>query len=281
MIKISIITPSFNQAKYLERTILSVLNQNYPDLEYIIIDGGSTDGSVEIIKKYSDRLAYWVSEPDRGQSHALNKGFQKATGDIVGWLNSDDMYCPGALNLVGKWFASNYDYDAVYGGIYVVDDADKVIDAYWPAPCEPYYTYFVALDVHQQALFWKRELFDRIGMIDNDLQFIMDHDFILRLLRFCKVGRTRKYLGMFRKHDMAKTSMIPHIGTREGISVAEQYRDEFKTCLPNFVVKYYLRSKRLLHIGSEAGSGYCAYKVLKRAGVNPPIEWIMKQAKRT
>jgi glycosyltransferase involved in cell wall biosynthesis len=276
MIKISIITPSFNQVEYLERTILSVLNQNYPNLEYIIIDGGSTDGSVEIIKKYSDRLAYWISEPDRGQSHALNKGFQKATGQIVGWLNSDDMYCPGTLQSVAELFKKNTDYDAVYGGIYVVDNADKVIDAYWPAPCEPRYAYFVALDVHQQALFWKRELFDRIGMIDNDLQFIMDRDFILRLLRFGKVGRIKEYLGMFRKHDLAKTSTIPFIGDKEGIGVVERYRDEFKSRLPNFVVKYYLRSKRLVHIVSEAGGGYCAYKTLRRAGLNPPVKWLTK-----
>lgn len=276
MNRISIITPSFNQAKYLERTILSVLNQNYPNLEYIIIDGGSTDGSVEIIKRYSDRLAYWVSEPDHGQSHALNKGFEKATGEIVGWLNSDDMYCPGALNCIGEWFSSNNDYDAVYGGIYVIDDKDRVSDAYWPAPCNPLYTYLVALDIHQQALFWKKRVFDRVGMIDNKLQFIMDRDYILRLLLFGKVGRIKKYLGMLRKHEDTKTSTISHIGDKESMLITNRYKNNFS--LPKFSIykKFYLRSNRLLTISKEAGVSYCLFKIFKRLKFKPSSKLIIK-----
>ena len=127
--KISIITPSFNQAHFLERTMLSVLSQNYPNLEYIIIDGGSTDGSVEIIKKYEDRLAHWVSEKDRGQSHALNKGFARATGDIIGWLNSDDLYCNDALMRVAKACLACPEDEAWYGGIYIADSEDRILNA--------------------------------------------------------------------------------------------------------------------------------------------------------
>ena len=105
--KITVVTPSFNQAQFLERTILSVLTQNYPNLEYIIIDGGSTDGSVEIIKKYESKLTYWVSEPHRGQSHAINKGWQRATGEIVAWLNSDDTYEPDAIRRVVEFLQKN------------------------------------------------------------------------------------------------------------------------------------------------------------------------------
>jgi len=112
--KISIITPSFNQGKYLEETIFSVLGQNYPNLEYIIIDGGSTDNSVDIIKKYENQLTYWISEPDNGQSHAINKGFMKATGGILAWLNSDDMYLPGVLDYVAKTI--NIEEPGIYFG---------------------------------------------------------------------------------------------------------------------------------------------------------------------
>ena len=115
--KISIVTPSYNQAEFLERTILSVLNQDYPNLEYIIIDGGSTDGSVEIIKKYEKYLAYWVSEKDKGQSDAINKGFQKSTGDILAWLNSDDTYLSGTLFKVVKAFQENPNADLIFGNI--------------------------------------------------------------------------------------------------------------------------------------------------------------------
>ena len=113
--KISIVTPSFNQGQFLESTILSVLDQDYPDLEYIIIDGGSTDNSLEVIRKYTDRISYWVSEPDEGQSHAINKGWSMATGDIIAWINADDVYCPGAFSLVAKAFENNPDAVMVIG----------------------------------------------------------------------------------------------------------------------------------------------------------------------
>src|SRR5580658_2018681 len=113
--KISIITPSYNQGQFLEETMLSVFNQGYPNLEYIVIDGGSTDNSVEIIKKYENRLTYWESQKDRGQTHAINKGFEKSTGEIIAWLNSDDVYCENALFIIADFFEKNIEANIVVG----------------------------------------------------------------------------------------------------------------------------------------------------------------------
>lgn len=129
--KISIVIPSYNQVRFIERTINSILLNSTSNIEVIIIDGGSTDGTLEIIKRYEKVISYWISESDNGQADALNKGFKIATGDIVGWLNSDDMYCEGVIDDVVKTFQINPLCEVVYGGILVIDENDKIINGYW------------------------------------------------------------------------------------------------------------------------------------------------------
>jgi glycosyltransferase involved in cell wall biosynthesis len=126
-IKISIITPSFNQGKFIEETIQSVFSQEYTNLEYIIIDGNSTDNSIDIIQKYSEQLSYWISEKDHGQAAAINKGFNIASGDIIGWLNSDDILLPGALDKISNAFISHPDIDVVYGDYFFIDENSKIL----------------------------------------------------------------------------------------------------------------------------------------------------------
>lgn len=268
--RISIITPSFNQAAFLERTLLSVLDQDYPNLEYIVIDGGSTDGSVEILKKYDNRLAYWVSEKDRGQSHALNKGFERATGEIIGWLNSDDLYCRGALRHVGEWFLTHPQDEVHYGGLYLVDEEDCITDAHWAAKPDIRYTYFVGMDVHQQSLFWKRELMERAGKIDESFRFSMDLDFVLRLMLHGRVSRTTRYLGKFREHEAAKTSNIADICLRENQIIFDRYREffPFRTGL-----KHWLSLQRISSVAVEAPS-YFAFKIGQRLKLPVPIQWL-------
>ncbi|TWJ33024.1 glycosyltransferase family 2 protein [Geobacter argillaceus] len=182
--KISIVTPSYNQGKYLEKTILSVIEQGYPDLEYIIIDGGSTDESVEIIRKYEKHLAYWVSEPDRGQSHAINKGFARATGEIFGWLNSDDWYHPGTLQTVAEAFAANPDAGAVVGaGEMLYEETGKVnLVEPFPVTLESLYR-FVDRYFCQPSCLFTREAWQQCGPLDESLHLAMDLDLWLRIAK--------------------------------------------------------------------------------------------------
>jgi glycosyltransferase involved in cell wall biosynthesis len=180
--RITIITPSYNQGNYLEATILSVLNQNYPNLEYIIIDGGSTDNSVEVIRRYEDRLAYWCSEPDDGQSDAINKGLRRATGDIIGYLNSDDKLTPDALNIVGLMM-QHAPQSWMSGAVRIVDAQGSIVRLWEPTyPPVPLTAVMMPWGVPQPACFWRRELFDRFGLFRQDMHYAFDTQFQLQLL---------------------------------------------------------------------------------------------------
>ncbi|MDX2030000.1 MAG: glycosyltransferase family 2 protein, partial [Blastocatellia bacterium] len=275
--KISIVTPSFNQARFLERTLRSVLEQGYPNLEYIVIDGGSTDGSVEILRRYADRLAWWESAPDGGQSNALNKGFARATGEVLGWLNSDDVYCPGALAQAGRRFAANRALDVFYGGLYLIDAEDRLLDAHWAGPCDLRYTFHVGLDIHQQALFWRRELMDRIGGIDEAMHFSMDVDLIVRLLLHGRTERTRDYLGSFRVHDEAKTATIEALSKEENRIIQTRYRDQVPLAVPPAFARWNraaLSARRIAAVLAEAPAAYWAFKLGRRLGLPVPASWL-------
>ena len=204
--KISVVTPSYNQAEFLERTILSVLSQNYPNLEHIIIDGGSTDGSVEIIERYEQHLAYWVSEPDGGQSNAINKGFARSMGEILAWLNSDDTYEPGALLAVGRRFSEEPSLDVLYGDAQFIDSEDDVIQPIKGVPFNARAFAYGGINIHQASTFWRRDLFFRVGTLNEDLYLAMDYDL---WFRFVKNGASFAYLpamlANFREHPGSKT----------------------------------------------------------------------------
>jgi len=180
--KISIVTPSLNQDQFIEETIRSVLLQGYPDLEYIIVDGGSSDDSVEIIKKYAQWLAFWVSEPDKGQSHAINKGFAHARGQVYAYLNSDDVYQPGALNTIAPVFSLEDRTELVAGSCTFYEDRgqEEMCVATWPESMN-YFLGPLALAFAQPAAFWNRELFQRVGGFDERLNFCFDREFFLRV----------------------------------------------------------------------------------------------------
>jgi glycosyltransferase involved in cell wall biosynthesis len=202
--KISIITPSFNQGRFLEDTILSVLNQNYPNLEYIIIDGGSTDNSVEIVRKYEKYFAYWVSEKDKGHAHAVNKGFARATGEIVGWLNSDDTYLPRALETIANAFQGYPHVGAIYGNGVITTEEGEWLRVKNEIPFS-FRRLCHRMFIVQPAFFFKRDLLTRVGYLREDLCFPIDWEFFVRIAKSCKVRHIPKALATYRLQKASKS----------------------------------------------------------------------------
>jgi len=261
--KISIVVPSYNQSQFLERTILSILNQNYPNLEFIIIDGASTDGSVEIIKKYEKYLTYWASKKDKGQSDALNKGFKRATGEIVGWQNSDDIYLPGVFYKVIQSFKENPKVDIIYGNRFDINENDNIIGESRFTRFSRIVYQYEGISLGTQSTFWKRNLFSEIGYFNLNFRFAMDQEFFLKAaLKGAKFKFLSCYLGAMRRHRTAKTEMFlgspPH--QKELKKIDKEYGR--KKWL-NFPLKIYSLSFRTLNYLFQGDIDY-VLKGLKR-----------------
>lgn len=250
--KISIVTPSFRQGAFIERTIRSLLDQDYPNLEYFVQDGGSEDGTREILERYSGRLAGWDSRPDGGQSHAINQGFVRTSGEIMAWLNSDDILLPGALHCVADFFNRNPDVDVVYGHRLLIDENDRVIGR-WILPAHEDNILSWADYVPQETLFWRRRIWDKAGgQVDESFCFAMDWDLLVRFrsagARFIRIPR---FLGGFRIHPHQKTSAAI---TETGFKEMDRIRERSLGRVPSSdevrraVTPYLLR-----HVGCELG----------------------------
>ena len=208
---ITVITPSFNQARFIERTIRSVLDQDYPNLEYIVIDGGSRDGTIDILRKYEGRLT-WISEMDKGQADAINKGIKRSSGDIIAYLNSDDVYEPGALQTVAEHFSAHPETMWLTGKCRIIDEKDREIRR----PITAYknfllrhYRYpllLVTNPVSQPATFWRRDVVEEFGLFDENEHLVMDYDYWLRIGKKYPLARLDEYLAAFRVYAASKTS---------------------------------------------------------------------------
>lgn len=265
--KISIVMPSFNQAQFIQRSLDSILEQEYPNTEIIVVDGGSTDDTTSILKSYENSIAFWESTEDDGQSDALNKGFSRASGEIFGWLNSDDLYLPNAFCLAVAAFERNRFASVVFGDYLTIDAEDKVTDYRYSFDFSLRHFIYEGFTLNSQAMFWTRDAHRRFGEFDTSLHRTMDYDLIARLginetnRRFLRINDTP--LGCFRRYYGQKTGMaiegvVDDIVTREHQRIAQKlgYGNKFKATGKFLRVLYRLRR---------------AYWYCKRGGVSYSI----------
>lgn len=244
--KITVVTPSYNQGQFIERTILSIINQNYPNLEYIICDGGSTDNTIDILKKYNDKIDYWVSEKDKGQTDAINKGMLRASGDIVCWINSDDILLPGALKYVSDFFIKNPGIDFLMGITIEIDRNDYILKK-THSILNKFLTKHGAYNVNQQGMFWKRKIFKEIGYLDETFHACMDIEFIIRIMENnIPYTVSNKPLGAIRVYSETKTAIGGKIWDNDWREISKRYNG------------YYVRNKRNIFYW-----GYGLLKLLK------------------
>jgi len=202
---VSIITPSFNQAAFLEETIQSVLAQDYPNIEYLIVDGGSTDGSLGILQRYADRLSWWVSEPDNGQTDAINKGFAQARGDVLAWLNSDDTYLPYAVSRAVAALDRHSSAGLVYGDANLINEQGENIGKF-PARQTDYRRLRQGfVHIPQQTAFFRADLWTQVGPLDASFFFAMDYDLWVRLARISRLVYLPETWANFRLHSSGKS----------------------------------------------------------------------------
>lgn len=222
---VSIVTPSYNQAPYLEQTIQSVLRQDYPHVEYLVIDGGSTDNSVEIIKKYADRLAYWISEKDSGQAEAINKGFARANGEILAWLNSDDYYLLNTVSVAVRCFEQNPDVVMVYGDMLAVDGNGQTINIsrYKQLSLEDLLCFQI---IGQSSVFFRRSAFERAGPLEMNFHFMLDHHLWIRLAQQGRMLHIPQIWSAARYHAEAKNRAKAAEFGREAFQVLDWAKEQ-------------------------------------------------------
>jgi glycosyltransferase involved in cell wall biosynthesis len=225
MIRVSVVMPSFNQAAYLETAIRSVLDQECPGgLELLVYDGGSTDGSVEILRRYQSRLAFWRSGPDGGQAAAIREGLSLAKGDILCWLNSDDLLEPGSLAQVVKAFEQHPEADIVYGDLlYVESDGRPAFEC--SVLLEKGILTWLGPSVNQPSTFWRRELYERVGGVDPSFRYAMDFDLFVRMIEAgARPLQLKRRLARFRLHPQQKTQTVHAVGKEETDRVLSRLR---------------------------------------------------------
>jgi glycosyltransferase involved in cell wall biosynthesis len=206
-LKVSLVTPSYNQGRFIERTIQSILTQSYSNFEFFIQDGGSTDSTIDIISRHQGMLSGWASETDSGQAQAINKAFARSTGEIMAWINSDDLLLPGTLAFISEFFGKNPQVDVVYGNRIIINEDDLEIGR-WILPCHDGELLSWVDFVPQESLFWRRRIWDKVGgYVEESFNFAMDWELLLRFREAgAKFAHQPELFGLFRVHSNQKTS---------------------------------------------------------------------------
>jgi len=238
LLSVTVVTPSFNQARYLEAAIRSVCLQDYPRLEYMIVDGGSTDDSVDIIKRYESKLAWWVSEKDKGQTDAINKGFARAKGDILAWLNSDDTYEPGVVSAAVKYLQEHLEVGMVYGDANFINEEGRVIGKFASAQTDYRRLRQGYVHIPQQTMFFRAGLWKQVGPLDPSFYFAMDYDLWTRIAARSEIKYVPQTWANFRLHSSGKTIASDDRCWPEMIRI--HYRDG-GSFFSVIVAKYYIR----------------------------------------
>lgn len=219
---VSIVTPSFNQGRFVEQTILSVLNQTYSRIEYLVIDGASTDQSVDILKKYEEKIAYWHSRRDNGFADAISQGFQRSTGDILAYLNSDDLLAPDAVERAVQVLQSHKDAVMVYGNRVCIDEEGQLL---YFRPNMPWLsrTPYISMTIGQESCFWRREAYQAVGGMNTDIKFGIDYDLFSKFAQKGAIVHAGDIWGFFRKHRMSKTmTQYQTLGKQEKVRIQNE-----------------------------------------------------------
>ena len=220
---ISIVIPSFNQDRYLESTLSSVVSQKYPGTELIVIDGGSTDDSVNIIKKFESKISYWVSEPDGGQTQGLIKGFNASTGDIQCWLNSDDLMIPGTLREVSAFFGSHPNIDAVFGNTTWIDEDGSLIRKQKEIPFNRFIWLYTYNYIPGMSMFWRKSLYEKVGGLNPEFNLAMDADLWIRFSEIGRIAHVRRTWSAQRYYQDQKNVRLRADSDKEDLKIRRRY----------------------------------------------------------
>ncbi len=263
--RLSVIVPSYNQAEYLERTLLSILNQNYANLQLLVVDGGSTDGSLGIIKKYESYIDRWVSEKDKGQVDAINKGLAWANGDLVCFQNSDDLFAPNALNTLAEFYKKQPEYDGYYGDMLFIDEHDHVTDILKTVNFSLEAQVLEGMQIFNQSFFFKPICYKNWGGMNESLQFVLDYEMVLRWAHKGAVfAKVEGFLGAFRLHSLAKTANMEAVRKKEHEALSAQYAEILGLTGKAGVLLKTIRIKKMLYFLKKLDFSYLAYRLAKK-----------------